>query len=150
MEDAAFDQSPKSSASQEHQQMGRQSVSTSPADTNVFIMPSDTSHRTPAQHLLGDSLDSIPDKTAFLLGDTGESDPYLSRHFAPGPGDRSFVSKVQCRHIDVDVDDPPGTGRPLVFYLADHSLYDHGEPRLEDSILKKLSDEVDGKCPAYS
>ena len=147
MDDVPFERSPKSSAGQQQREATIQSMSTSPAETNVFVMPSDTFHRTHAQQLMGDSLDSISDKTAFLLGDTGESDPYLSRHFAPGPGDRSFVSKVQCRHIEIDADDPPGTARPLVFYLADHSLYDHGEPRLEDTILKELSDEVDSKCP---
>lgn len=128
------------------QQYGPQQImSTSPAGFSDTSMSSDVGRHIVMDHDSYQSLDSIPDRTAFLLGDTGESDPYLSRHFAQNNFEQSFVDKVQCRHIEIDNNISAGTARPLVFYLADHSLYKHGEPRLNDLTIASLTEEVDGE-----
>lgn len=108
-------------------------------------MPNSATRDTASDEAGHKSIDSIPNSTAFLLGDTGESDPYLLRHLSTAEGEGSIVSKVRCRHISTGDEVPPGSGRPLVLYLADHSLYDHGEPRIEESELKSLSDEIHGE-----
>ena len=144
--DGIPEQLPVSSVSPEQQRI----TSASPAEVSDVSMSSDV--RTPLMYDMdsGQSLDAVPDRTVFLLGDTGESDPYLTRHFAPDNVETSIVDKVQCRHIEranpVDVRNT----RPLVFYLADHSLYKHGEPRLDDSTLAKLTEEVDGKSSHHN
>lgn len=120
-------------------------MSTSPAGFSDTSMSSDVRRHVLIDHDSNQSLDALPDRTAFLLGDTGESDPYLSRHFAHNHFEQSFVDKVQCRHIELDNNINTGTTRPLVFYLADHSLYKHGEPRLDDPTMASLTEEVDGK-----
>ncbi|EXJ94878.1 hypothetical protein A1O1_03277 [Capronia coronata CBS 617.96] len=92
-----------------------------------------------------ESLDAWPTKTAFLLGDTGESDPYLLRHFSSDRLDSADnIGKVTPRHIlrALDPDVMHSTERPLIMSIADHSLYDRGEPRLDQKVLDEASEEV--------
>lgn len=94
-----------------------------------------------------ESLDAWPNKTAFLLGDTGESDPYLLRNFSTERPDQDDASKVTCRYMyRFDELQSGSTERPLVMSVADHSLYDHGEPRVEDSLLQNARKEVERMC----
>ncbi|KAH0848746.1 Zn2/Cys6 DNA-binding protein [Fonsecaea pedrosoi] len=95
---------------------------------------------------LTESLDAWPTKTTFLLGDTGESDPYLLRHFSTECLDSSVddIAKVTPRHMlrASDPDVMHSQGKPLIMSIADHSLYDRGEPRLDQSVLDQAADEV--------
>ncbi|KIW74409.1 hypothetical protein Z517_12349 [Fonsecaea pedrosoi CBS 271.37] len=95
---------------------------------------------------LTESLDAWPTKTTFLLGDTGESDPYLLRHFSTEYLDSSVddIAKVTPRHMlrASDPDVMHSQGKPLIMSIADHSLYDRGEPRLDQSVLDQAADEV--------
>ncbi len=92
-----------------------------------------------------ETLDGWPATTTFLLGDTGESDPYLLRHFSSECLDSSDdIAKVTSRHIlrASDPDVMHSMGRPLIMSMADHSLYDRGEPRLDQRALDEAADEV--------
>ena len=94
-----------------------------------------------------ESIDAWPSKTAFLLGDTGESDPYLLRRFSTERTNQDDASKVTCRHMfRTDQLDGQSTERPLVMSVADHSLYDHGEPRVADSVLQGARIELETLC----
>ncbi|OAP55491.1 hypothetical protein AYL99_10464 [Fonsecaea erecta] len=96
--------------------------------------------------VLTESLDAWPTKTTFLLGDTGESDPYLLRHFSSEYLDSSVddIAKATPRHMlrASDPDVMHSQGKPLVVLIADHSLYDRGEPRLDQHVLDQAADEV--------
>jgi hypothetical protein len=92
-----------------------------------------------------ETLDGWPATTTFLLGDTGESDPYLLRHFSSDCLDSSDdIAKVTSRHIlrTSDPDVMHSMERPLIMSMADHSLYDRGEPRLDQRTLDEAADEV--------
>ncbi|KAK5214101.1 hypothetical protein LTR41_000293 [Exophiala xenobiotica] len=92
-----------------------------------------------------ETLDGWPATTTFLLGDTGESDPYLLRHFSSDCLDASDdIAKVTSRHIlrTSDPDVMHSMERPLIMSMADHSLYDRGEPRLDQRTLDEAADEV--------
>ncbi|KIX92362.1 uncharacterized protein Z520_11970 [Fonsecaea multimorphosa CBS 102226] len=95
---------------------------------------------------LTESLDAWPTKTTFLLGDTGESDPYLLRHFSTEYLDSSVddIAKVTPRHMlrTSDPDVMHSQGKPLILSIADHSLYDRGEPRLDQEVLDQAAEEV--------
>lgn len=91
-----------------------------------------------------ESLDERSNKTSFLLGDTGESDPYLLRHFAADRIDWADATKVTSRLVG---DDPYNwSNHPLVMSVADHSLYDHGEPRVDNDVLDAAHRQLESMC----
>lgn len=94
------------------------------------------------------SLDSQPSRSARFIGETGESNPYLLRHYHYDQNDESTISKVTYRRIVTasssqnnefqnDKGDPP-----VVFMLADDSLARKGEPRVEDDVFAKAREEI--------
>jgi hypothetical protein len=107
-----------------------------------------TAHRARAGRdgpMLTEPLDAWPTKTAFLLGDTGESDPYLLRHFSSDHlSSTDDIGMVTPRHM-LRASDPDvlhSLGKPLIMSVADHSLYDRGEPRLDQHVLDAAAEEV--------
>ncbi|EXJ79069.1 hypothetical protein A1O3_08570 [Capronia epimyces CBS 606.96] len=92
-----------------------------------------------------ESLDAWPTKTAFLLGDTGESDPYLLRHFSSDYLHSTYnIGNRSARHMlrASDSDVLHSAAKPLIMDIADHSLYDRGEPRLDQRALDEAAEEV--------
>jgi hypothetical protein len=122
------------------------------------------------------SIDLRPSQTSFLLGDTGESDPYLLRTSAlagrPGKEDSdSPISYVQIQTQKAPRHSANGsmlggaagaaaTGagagagadafldeeRPLVFMLIEHSLHGRYEPKVEEEDLQKAHADLQGMC----
>ncbi|MCJ1303456.1 hypothetical protein MMC08_006266, partial [Hypocenomyce scalaris] len=94
-----------------------------------------------------ESIDAYSTRTTFLLGDTGESDPYLLQRYCYDGNDYSAASRIGYRHIRRQTDSTGHSGldnsRPLVFMLQDHNLYDKSEPRVEDSTLESARKEVE-------
>ena len=97
-----------------------------------------------------ESIDAYSTRTTFLLGDTGESDPYLLQRYCYDGNDYSAASRIGYRHIRRQTDSTGHSGldnsRPLVFMLQDHNLYDKSEPRVEDSTLESARKEVESMC----
>ncbi|RFU33053.1 hypothetical protein B7463_g3265, partial [Scytalidium lignicola] len=99
------------------------------------------------------SLDLRPTSTAFLLGDTGESDPYLikSSRFLSAR-DQGAATKIgYCRiyregYAPNDHDLSMDNDKPLVFMFGQHSLHDRYEPRVEDEVLQKTRLELEDMC----
>lgn len=96
-------------------------------------------------HELDESLDLQPDSTIFLLGETGEADPYLLKH----PSLSAHAKNIKFRQIYRDKntlnenEQCLDTERPLVFMMSEHSLYDKYEPRVEDTTLVRIRLELD-------
>jgi hypothetical protein len=92
-------------------------------------------------------LDSHDSRSARFIGETGESNPYLLRHYRYDENDECTVSKLTYRrikktsrvaeHVTGNKGEPP-----VVFMLADDSLAQKGEPRIEDSVLSKARHDV--------
>lgn len=86
-----------------------------------------------------------PTSMAFLLGEAGEADPYLLGH--PSLAAHAENMKFRQIHRDKDVlnerEQQLDTERPIVFMLGEHSLYDQYEPRVEDSVLRRIREELD-------
>ncbi|KAI9742412.1 MAG: hypothetical protein M1818_003945 [Claussenomyces sp. TS43310] len=91
-------------------------------------------------------LDSHSKRSARFVGETGESNPYLLRHYHYNDNDECTVSKLTYRRIkrlSQAVDQQSGKGEPpVVFMLADDSFAQKGEPRIEDDVLAKSRHEV--------
>ncbi len=93
------------------------------------------------------SLDRQPTATVFLLGDTGEADPYLLRHpaLAAHAGNIAFRQMHRdrsSRSADDAGEQGLDTNRPIVFMVGEHSLYDHYEPRLDATVLDKVREDL--------
>ncbi len=99
-----------------------------------------------------DSIDGRIGQTAFLLGDTGESDPYLLRHSSLAASDGNGASKIHYRQINFESDplfdsEERDDGKHLVFMFADHSLHEKYEPRINDDIFRRAETELENMCP---
>ncbi|CAG8979968.1 hypothetical protein HYALB_00010736 [Hymenoscyphus albidus] len=91
-------------------------------------------------------LDSQLTRSARFIGETGESNPYLLRHYHYDDNDECTVSKITYRRIKSSsgqngMQDEKGEP-PVVFMLADDSLAQKGEPRVEDETLAKIRTDV--------
>lgn len=87
-------------------------------------------------------LDSQLTRSARFIGETGESNPYLLRHYPYDDNDECTISKLTYRRIKSNssqngMHDEKGEP-PVVFMLADDSLAQKGEPRVEDDMLAKI------------
>lgn len=99
------------------------------------------------------SIDLRPTCAAFLLGDTGESDPYLikSSRFLSAR-DQEPATKIAYRRIFREgyaLNDPDHTidnDKPLVFMFEQHSLHDKFEPRVDDEVIQKTRLELEDMC----
>lgn len=100
------------------------------------------------------SIDLRPSQTSFLLGDTGESDPYLVRSSSlasTGNEDSDApISYIQIRtqknwrrgSADTGLDEE----RPIVFMLIDHSLHGRYEPRVDEDVLQNAHTFLQEMC----
>jgi hypothetical protein len=93
-------------------------------------------------------LDSQSTRSARLIGETGESNPYLLRHYRYDENDECTISKLTYRRIRSSAQQnglPGETGvPPAVFMLADDALAQKGEPRVEDEVLAKYRSDISG------
>ena len=93
-------------------------------------------------------LDSQSTRSARLIGETGESNPYLLRHYRYDENDECTISKLTYRRIKSNSSQnlmPGEKGEPpVVFMLADDSLAQKGEPRVEDEVLAKARSDIAG------
>lgn len=107
--------------------------------------PRDCSRRDAEHQGPDESLDQQPTATVFLLGDTGEADPYLLRHpsLAAHAGNIAFRQIHRGRSTADEGEQPLDTNRPIVFMVGEHSLYDQYEPRLEAAVLDKVRQDLD-------
>lgn len=91
-------------------------------------------------------LDSQSTKCARFIGETGESNPYLLRHYRYDENDECTISKLTYRRIKTSSSQNAMPGErgepPVVFMLADDSLAQKGEPRVEDDVLAKARSDV--------
>ncbi|RDL38517.1 Zn2 DNA-binding protein [Venustampulla echinocandica] len=91
-------------------------------------------------------LDSQSTRSARLIGETGESNPYLLRHYTYDENDECTTSKLTYRRITSAASQDSQSGEkgqpPVVFMLADDSLAQKGEPRVEDEVLAQARSEV--------
>ena len=98
-----------------------------------------------SNHEVDESLDLRPSSLTFLLGDTGEADPYLLKH----PSLTAHAENIKFRQICRDKNGSHeneqllDTERPLIFMMGEHSLYDKYEPRVEDAVLTGIREELD-------
>ncbi|EXJ94297.1 hypothetical protein A1O1_02691 [Capronia coronata CBS 617.96] len=98
-------------------------------------------------------LDIYPTRAPYLLGDTGESDPYLLRHpcFWDTSDQQKNESKITYKRIRSGAYKPGdhdlGDGRPIMFMLVDHSLVERSEPRTQEEELDRARVNVDEMCP---
>jgi hypothetical protein len=97
---------------------------------------------TMSSNMLERPLDSQISRSARFIGETGESNPYLLRHYRYDENEECTVSKLTYRRIKKTSNQPDTfTGElgepPVVFMLADDSLAQKGEPRIEDDVLAK-------------
>jgi hypothetical protein len=97
-------------------------------------------------HHMSDSIDGRPSATAFLLGDTGESDPYLLMHSSLAASDRNAASKISYRLIQREGERGTEEDKPLVFMIENHSLHDKYEPRVNDDVLRNAYAELESMC----
>jgi hypothetical protein len=97
-------------------------------------------------HHVSDSIDGRPSDTAFLLGDTGESDPYLLMHSSLAASDRNAASKISYRLIQREGERGTEEEKPLVFMIENHSLHDKYEPRVNDDVLRNAYAELESMC----
>jgi hypothetical protein len=93
-------------------------------------------------------LDSQSTRSARFIGETGESNPYLLRHYRYDENDESTISKLTYRRIKTSAHQNALPGEkgepPVVFMLADDSLAQKGEPRVEDEVLAKARSDIAG------
>lgn len=91
-------------------------------------------------------LDSQSTKCARWIGETGESNPYLLRHYNYDENDECTISKLTYRRIKNSSSQdlvPREKGEPpVVFMLADDSMAQKGEPRVEEDVLAKAQADV--------
>jgi hypothetical protein len=93
-----------------------------------------------------DSIDAHPAATAFLLGATGESDPYLLKHSSLAASDQSVGSRISYRLIQMERERDIEEDKPLVFMIENHSLHDKYEPRVNDDVLRTAQAELERMC----
>ncbi|KAB8303775.1 hypothetical protein EYC80_005153 [Monilinia laxa] len=90
-------------------------------------------------------LDSQHSRSARFIGETGESNPYLLRHYRYNENDECTISKLTYRRIKSSSaqNDFSSNQRepPVVFMLANDSFAQKGEPRIDDDVLSKA--EID-------
>jgi len=93
-------------------------------------------------------LDSQTTRSARFIGETGESNPYLLRHYPYDENDECTISKLTYRRIKSTSNQNTISGEkgepPVVFMLADDSLAQKGEPRVEDDVLAKNRSDLAG------
>ena len=93
-------------------------------------------------------LDSQFTRSARFIGETGESNPYLLRHYHYDENDECTISKLTYRRIRSSTQPnilPGEKGEPpVVFMLADDSFAQKGEPRIEDEVLTKYRSDITG------
>ena len=93
-------------------------------------------------------LDSASSKSARYIGETGESTPYLLRHYNYDANDECTISKLTYRRMKSTSNQNTLPGEkgepPVVFMLADDSLAQKGEPRVEEDVLAKARSDVAG------
>jgi hypothetical protein len=93
-------------------------------------------------------LDSQSTRSARLIGETGESNPYLLRHYRYDENEECTISKITYRRIKNSGHQNALSGEkgepPVVFMLADDSLAQKGEPRIEDDVLAKYRSDIVG------
>lgn len=91
-------------------------------------------------------LDSQSTRCARFIGETGESNPYLLRHYRYDESDECTISKLTYRRIKTSANQNSLPGEkgepPVVFMLADDSLAQKGEPRVEDEVLAKARSDL--------
>lgn len=89
-------------------------------------------------------LDLPSTRSARFIGETGESNPYLLRHYRYNENDECTISKLTYRRVKTHQNTMSGEKGepPVVFMLADDSLTQKGEPRIEDSLLAKAQSEL--------
>jgi hypothetical protein len=91
-------------------------------------------------------LDSQESRCARFIGETGESNPYLLRHYRYDENDECTISKLTYRRIKSTSHQntmPDEKGEPpVVFMLADDSMAQKGEPRVEDDVLAKARSDI--------
>jgi len=92
-------------------------------------------------------LDSQLSRSARFIGETGESNPYLLRHYRYDENDECTVSKLTYRRIKRSSQIPEQLSGnrgepPVVFMLADDSLASKGEPRIEDEVLSRARHDI--------
>lgn len=91
-------------------------------------------------------LDSQSTRCARFIGETGESNPYLLRHYPYDENDECTISKLTYRRVKSTAIQnalPGDKGEPpVVFMLADDSLAQKGEPRVEDDVLAKARSDI--------
>jgi hypothetical protein len=92
-------------------------------------------------------LDSQLSRSARFIGETGESNPYLLRHYLYDENDECTVSKLTYRRIKrvsrIGENMMESRGEPpVVFMLADDSLAQKGEPKIEDDVLSQARHDV--------
>lgn len=108
-------------------------------DPYLHMMPAGTRIR---------PLDSQSTRSARFIGETGESNPYLLRHYRYDENDECTISKLTYRRIMSTSTRNALPGEkgepPVVFMLADDSLAQKGEPRVEDEVLTKAQADVAG------
>jgi hypothetical protein len=122
------------------------------------VIPTDNEPREDLSSFLGGSATSpcrpnpidMPDATPFLLSDTGESDPYLLKHYSLDHL-QDPESKIMYRRIEQDPNNPNldpriDTGKPVIFMSLDHTLYDKYESRTDVNALAKEEKEVEDTC----
>jgi hypothetical protein len=89
-------------------------------------------------------LDSPAARSARFIGETGESNPYLLRHYRYNEHDECTISKLTYRRVKTHqnaMSSEKGEP-PVVFMLADDSLAQKGEPRIEDHLLSKAQSDL--------
>jgi hypothetical protein len=91
-------------------------------------------------------LDCQSTRSARFIGETGESNPYLLRHYRYDENDECTISKLTYRRIKSTYNQnsvPGDKGEPpVVFMLADDSLAQKGEPRVEEDVLAKARSDM--------
>ena len=93
-------------------------------------------------------LDSQTTRSARFIGESGESNPYLLRHYPYDENDECTISKLTYRRIQSASNQHTLPGEkgepPVVFMLADDSLAQKGEPRVEDDVLARARSDIAG------
>ncbi|PMD56474.1 uncharacterized protein K444DRAFT_616307 [Hyaloscypha bicolor E] len=91
-------------------------------------------------------LDSQANRCARFIGETGESNPYLLRHYRYDDNDECTISKLTYRRIKSTSNQNAMPGEkgepPVVFMLADDSMAQKGEPRVEEDVLAKGRSDI--------
>ncbi|TVY54576.1 Transcriptional activator protein DAL81 [Lachnellula cervina] len=128
----------------------------SPTDLHQLVSTQDDSpiyNMDPYLQIMSDGvrirpLDSQSMGSARLIGETGESNPYLLRHYPYNESDECTISKLTYRRIKSTSNQnilPGEKGEPpVVFMLANDSLAQKGEPRVEDDVLAKARSDITG------